>query len=116
MYEQTDSHLARIIGKTILDYRAYPSQGIENQGIENNAINSNSISLPTIPAIDFLRDLTRIDNKLTQCTTRTQLVGRLSQIAESVDTAATFDTYDDNQRATNCAMRDNTYQLIRLLY
>lgn len=111
MSEQSDSHLARIIGKTILDYRAYSYHGIEIPSID-----SHNFSLPTIPATDFLRDLTRMDTQLTHCTTRTQLVGRLSQIAESVDTAATFSLYDDKQRATNCAMRDNTYQLIRLLY
>ncbi len=110
MIPQTSSNIETIAGINITDFRKHQCHGTESPSSDEARL------IPKIPARDFLRDLASMDVQLYRCTSQTQLVGKLNQIAESFDTSATFGSDSNTQRTTYCANRDNTYQLIELLY
>jgi hypothetical protein len=68
-----------------------------------------------VNANEWLRGLADIDLGILKCQSRKQLHTRLEKLASGTDTAADSGVMDKSQMSLLCAIRDNTYQIMRLL-
>jgi len=70
--------------------------------------------LRQVNARDWIRALADIDSNILKCQSKKQLYDKLEKIAESADFAADCTLYKKEVQI-NCAVRDNTYQIMKLL-